>query len=83
MTGLKVVYRAVYCLVFTALCLVAIWFLVGEAVAYGYMHHYSIADRAELSEDYGFGMIAFLVDGMALLVSLPFALFLGCRLSGS
>lgn len=81
--GLKVVYRFIYCLVLTSLCLVAIWFLVGEAVAYWYRHHHQIAERIDLSEDYGFGMIVFLVDGVALLVSLPFALYWGWRLSGS
>ena len=80
--GLKIGYRLICCFGFTVLCHLATWFLVGKAVSYGYRHYYSIADHVDLSDDFGLGLIGFLVAGIASLVSIPFAIYWGWRLSG-
>lgn len=55
--------------------------LVGDATVSWYVHHYEIAARLDLSEDYGFGLLTFLIDCAVAVVTLPFTLFAGWRLS--
>lgn len=65
-----------------ALSVMLVIWLAGEATVAWYMHRYQIATRIELSEDYGFGMLALLVECGAALVAVPLLLIVGWRASG-
>lgn len=69
-------------LAFAALMTFLMLFLAGEVTAAWYMHHYNIAARNELSEDYGFGMLAFAIGCAVATATLFFAFFVGWRFSG-
>lgn len=72
----------VLALVIAVLLLAGVLFLTGEATVSWNRHHYGIAARLDLSEDYGFGMLALLIDCAVAMAALPFTFFAGWHLSG-
>jgi len=54
-------------------------FAAVEAYVAWYMNYYDIPVRAELSEDYGFGMLGFLVSLISIAVGFPLGAYLGWK----
>ncbi|HZY17526.1 MAG TPA: hypothetical protein VFE82_03545 [Ramlibacter sp.] len=54
----------------------------GELFVWWYMREHGVVNRLDLSEDHGFGMVAFFVGSLVLLVALPIAGILSWKLSG-
>ena len=83
---MKTVVRAVRALV-TLVVAVAVASslasLSAEAVVAWYMQQYGIAQRADLANDMGFGMLGTLVQSTVALLSFVAALAVGWLLSGS
>jgi len=50
-----------------------------ESYVAWYMNHYDISVRAELSEDYGFGMLGFLISLISIAVGFPLGAYLGWK----
>lgn len=82
MNAFMLFFRFVVALALTVLVLAGVLFFSGEATVAWYMSHYSVPARVELSEDYGFGMLALFVDAASALVALPLASFFAWRMSG-
>lgn len=70
-------------LLLTLACAVGVaWLLecaAAEAYVAWYMNHYDIAIRAELSDDYGFGMLGFLISLTSIAVGFPLGAYLGWK----
>lgn len=82
MNAFVLVFRLVVAVAVTVLLLASVLFVAGEATVAWYMSHYGVPARIELSEDYGFGMLALFVEGTSALLALPFASFVAWRMSG-
>ncbi len=82
MNSIVLVFRVVVAFVVTSLLLAAALFASGEATVAWYMNHYGVPARSDLSEDYGFGMLATVVWLASFLLALPFTCFVSWRLSG-
>lgn len=78
----SLIFRLIVAPALTLAMLVIVWLLAGEVTAEMYTHHHGIAARVDLSEDYGFGMLAMLIGCVAALLALPLAALAGWRLSG-
>ncbi|GAA6120594.1 hypothetical protein Acidovoranil_26970 [Acidovorax sp. FG27] len=55
--------------------ILGVW-LVNEIFVYFYMHYFGVAERIDLSEDYGFGFIVIILDATTLIVLLFFFIWL-------
>lgn len=63
------------CTFLLALLAGAVASVVGsEVAAQVYMHEHEITDRVELSEDYGFGMLALLAMSLSFVIGFVFGL---------
>ncbi|MFT3735337.1 MAG: hypothetical protein QM776_09970 [Rhodocyclaceae bacterium] len=56
--------------------------LSAEAFVMWYMQHYGIAQRADLADDMGFGMLGLFVQSVVALLSFVVTLVIGWRASG-
>ena len=54
---------------------IVISFVVSEIILQWYMYHYGITIRADLSEDYGFGMLVFFGVLITALFAFPISLY--------
>ena len=54
-------------------------FAAVEVYVAGYMNYYDIPIRAELSEDYGFGMLGFLISLISIAVGFLLGAYLGWK----
>ena len=77
--ALLLLIRIVIFALLTLAFVVIVEFVAGEILVAWYMNHNNITIRAELSEDYGLGMLALLTSVIVILVSLPLAAYFGWR----
>lgn len=81
MRSLRLILRLLISGIGAALCAGLVQYLAAETYVSWYMAHYGVVVRADLSEDYGFGILGLMISVLTFTVSFAVVGWLIWRLS--